>query len=84
MTIVVLITAIIVGTICFGIGKLSVYAQQDYERDSALPYDPVLNWQRRLCEFVHKKQLRAANLQRFYPDACAQGFMTSDKHRENL
>jgi len=41
MTFAIVNTAIVVGIIAYGVGKLSVYIEQDNERDSALPEDPV-------------------------------------------
>lgn len=44
------ITAIIVGIIAYGVGKLSVYIRQDSEHHPGLPGDPSLAWMPRQFE----------------------------------
>lgn len=54
--VVVSAVAIIVGIIAFGLGKLSVFAQQDYEQAQAHPEDPMLGWDSRQFELWSKAQ----------------------------
>jgi len=56
MTFAIGITAILVSIIAYGIGKLSVYVQQDNERDPMLPDDPVQAWEPRQVELWSKAQ----------------------------
>lgn len=56
MTLAVQMTAIIVGIVAYGLGKLSVYLRQDDERDPALPEDPTMIWEPRRFELWVKAQ----------------------------
>lgn len=56
MTLAVQMTAIIVGIVAYGLGKLSVYLRQDDERDPALPEDPAMFWEPRRFELWTKAQ----------------------------
>ena len=64
MTLAIGITAILVGIIAYGMGKLSVYVQQDNERDSALPGDPSLGWGQRQFEVWSQTQENAVAAER--------------------
>jgi hypothetical protein len=50
----IIATAIIVGVIAYGMGKLSVYAQLDQEHNAAHPQDPALAWEPRHFELWSK------------------------------
>lgn len=64
MTLATGITAILVGIVAYGMGKLSVYVQQDNERDSALPDDPALGWGQRQFELWWQTQENALTAER--------------------
>ncbi|CAM4231167.1 hypothetical protein [Bordetella muralis] len=64
MTLSIGITAILVGIIAYGMGKLSVYVQQDHERDPALPHDPALGWGQRQFELWSQAQENAVTAER--------------------
>ncbi|CAM4317075.1 hypothetical protein BOTU111921_22930 [Bordetella tumbae] len=64
MTLSIGITAILVGIIAYGMGKLSVYVQQDNERDPALPDDPALGWGQRQFELWSQAQENAVAWER--------------------
>lgn len=56
MALVIGITAIIVGIVAYGMGKLSVYLRQDNERDLTMPGDPTLVWDSRQLDVWNKAQ----------------------------
>ncbi len=56
MTLAVWMTAIIVGIVAFGIGKLSVYGRQDNEPPDAADEDPTLSLDPRQSERLSKVQ----------------------------
>lgn len=64
MTFAIAITAIVVGIIAYGVGKLSVYVRQDNERDPALSKDPVQAWGPSQFELWSKAQENGVSAER--------------------